>query len=432
MAYAAWLASPLGRRITQMNADFMVGDGVTWSEPKHELVDDLMKRFWSPAVNRFDLRIPNFALELGLYGEQLWPVFVRPDGICRVGSIDPIFITAVEHNPEDVEDVRTVTCQWERDGNTITKTYDVIRWEIGEDGRETLVGAKQPKPGEPMGVVYTRVNVVTHGVRGTPDLMPVLNLLDQQNQFMLTLIERAHLANMLLWLVKVKGANAVKEHARDLRKTGIRPGTIKVVNEGVVDWELKVPNLAAIDQKVIADLIQREVLIGTGFPPHFFAEGGDVNYATAKAMGAPIWRRLAARQSIFLYSLEMVARIQLQVARQVRLAPVSDADLELHLIADAVNRDDDSKAAELLERVTRTLMLAQEQGWVTEEQAAMVFREFSAGVGAEPGEYMPGGTPADAKPVTEARRLYRNLEVMSRRVRSLPSAPRNPRMPLAA
>ena len=52
----------------------------------------------------------------------------------------------------------------------------------------------------------------------------------------------------------------------------------------------------------------------------------------------------------------------------------------------------------------------------------------------EPGEYVPGGAGGgdNVKPITEARRLYRELEVRARRARSLPMAPRNPSMAIAA
>ena len=54
------------------------------------------------------------------------------------------------------------------------------------------------------------------------------------------------------------------------------------------------------DMKAVRQLIDA----GSGFPPHWRGEGGDVNVATAEAMQAPPEKLLLKRQQYFVWMLE--------------------------------------------------------------------------------------------------------------------------------
>lgn len=416
LAFAAWLASPYGRRITQLNADYIVGDGIGW-EAQHPLVEELMTKFWSPAWNNLDLKIPTWGLELGLYGEQIWLVNRGANDVLRLGSLDPTFVREVETDPEDASTpIRIHACWKNKAGADVERSYPVIRWTEDDSGRQVLDYDEKAGRGKPIGVIYTRVNVVSQSIRGTPDLMPVLDLIDQHRKFMFTLIERAQLANYMLWVVKVKGQGSVKKYRDQLMDGGLKPGTLKIVNEGVLSWELQSAKLDSLDQKTMSELFEKQILIGAGWQPHHFANPENTNRSTGERMDRPTERRLMARQGVFCNSLEMAVQLQLQIARSTRLAAVPDEKLGVALVPSPINEHGDLQVVERLEKVTRVLVMAETSGWIDHTQASALWRVFASQTGTE----VPKGE-VEPERVSEAVRMYRNLEMATRHLQALPA-----------
>ena len=80
-------------------------------------------------------------------------------------------------------------------------------------------------------------------------------------------------------------------------------GSIVVKDESET-WETITPNLRGADASHDAKAVRMMIDAGSGLPPHWRGEGGDVNVATAEAMQGPPERFLMKRQQYFLYVLE--------------------------------------------------------------------------------------------------------------------------------
>jgi hypothetical protein len=120
------------------------------------------------------------------------------------------------------------------------------------------------------------------------------------------MIDRVGFSNAFILDVLLKGATeeTVAQWLKEQRPP--RPGSVRVHNEQV-EWKAVTPNLGASDFNEAARVIKNMNLAGAGFPEHWFAEGGNVNRATALEMGEPTLRTLLERQGLVSFILREIA-----------------------------------------------------------------------------------------------------------------------------
>jgi hypothetical protein len=80
-------------------------------------------------------------------------------------------------------------------------------------------------------------------------------------------------------------------------------GSIVVKDESET-WETVTPSLRGADAGHDMKAVRQLIDAGSGFPPHWRGEGGEVNVATAEAMQAPPEKFLIKRQEYFIWALE--------------------------------------------------------------------------------------------------------------------------------
>ena len=101
--YEAYLTNPLAHAVIELGTNFVLGGGVrviAEDQRVQRIIDD----FWQDADNRMDERIYGLLTELALFGEQFVRFFIDPlTGRTVVRQLDPLYVTEIETDPEDVE-----------------------------------------------------------------------------------------------------------------------------------------------------------------------------------------------------------------------------------------------------------------------------------------------------------------------------------------
>src|SRR5688572_29283249 len=109
LAYLLYESNPLGKSIVETPRDFILGDSMTVTsvdstELRRKEQQSVIDAFWNDPINLMDIKMSMKVMELGLFGEQCWPVEVNPvNGHVRLGYIDPAHIKAVFTDPRNVE-----------------------------------------------------------------------------------------------------------------------------------------------------------------------------------------------------------------------------------------------------------------------------------------------------------------------------------------
>lgn len=354
--------NPLAHRILELTKDFVVGAGISY-QAEEEGVQAVLDDFWTDPINNWDLKQHNRALELGLFGEQCYPVFVNPyNGAVRLGSLDPALIGDIKTNPQNAEEIENVVVKSDRVEEKLLRVVHMDE-EPGSPTVGRLIGD----------CFFFAVNKISLAKRGRSDLLSLADWIDGYEQMLFNRLDRVALINAFVWDVSLEGMN--KEEIADwLRKNpSPKPGAVRAHNEKV-KWEAVTPDLKASDGEKEARLIRNFILSGAGFPDHWFSEGSTVNRATAQEMGVPTLKRLSARQRYFRYMIEYIFRFVIdQAIIHGRLSPEINTDFQL-VLPELTTRDT-QKITESLERLSRSLMLAVQQGWLSIETAGKIYIE---------------------------------------------------------
>ncbi len=307
--------NPVARRVIELTKDFVIGDGFTLSSPIPE-IQEVLTRFWDDPISNLELTQHQKALELGLFGEQIWPVFVNEiSGHVRLGMIDPADVGTVYHDPENKTIPVGVTL---RGIGTLAKRYRIIYSAPDQDlFTESTIAFRDTFTDGPC--FYFAVNKLTGMQRGRSDLLCLMDWLDGLDRYLFDSMERAALINAFVWDVLLKGATDADVQAwLSKNSKPPPPGTVWAHNE---NQELKplTADLKQQDTREGASMLRNHVLGGAGIPVHWYSEGEDVNRASATEMSTPVLRRLKTRQFFIKAMFLQVARYA--VARAIEPIP---------------------------------------------------------------------------------------------------------------
>ena len=329
--------NPLARRVLELTRDFVVGEGVTVvsqakDEAEKRAQQDVIDRFWTDPVNRWDLKLPDKVFELALAGNQCWPVVPNPiSGHVRLGYIDPAEITAVITAPNDATQAAAVECR--KPGATTEKRYFRVV-HVDEDPQSPTFGRLiGPREGETLrkgdeqvpyegSCFFFAINKVSNATLGRSDLLPLADWIDAHDQVLFGEVDRLILMKSFIWDITFDGMSeeAIEER---LKKMGApKPGTVRGHNDKV-HWEAVTPDLKQADAKIGADMLLSEVAMGAGVPKTWIAGTMDVNRATAAELGEPAFKRLTARQKYIRYMIELIVTYVLDQAEAAAIPNVA-------------------------------------------------------------------------------------------------------------
>jgi len=382
VAYWLWKTNPLGRWIIEVITAFVTAKGTPFT-CKNEKVQKLLEDFWFDPVNRMDLHWENFVRELGIYGEQLWPVFVSENmGRVRLGYVDPAYISQVYADPENVK----IKIGIEVSGNDSNARLRRLKIVLADENEEFL-----SEQGKALRETFTdgecfffTVNALTNEMRGTSDLFVVADHLDGYEQFLYDSSEKYSRFNSFFWDVTVTGADEKKLEEERTRYTPPKNGGAFIHNENVKS-EAVSPDLKASDSKEAARLHRNHILGSVGLPEHWFGGGGDVNRATASEMDAPSRKIIESRQERTKNMLELVFDFVILKANSTGvLYDVPDDELyDYEVQTPEVSDKDVAKLSSMLTQVATALSVAEVNGWISNEEAAKAFAYFMAFIGYE-------------------------------------------------
>jgi hypothetical protein len=378
IAHFLYLSNPLAFRIIEITKDFVVGDGITF-RAKDPRVQKVLREHWDDPDNNWDIKQHTKALELGLFGEQLYPVFVNNvNGHVKLGVIDPKNVDRIETDPENAE---CAVCARVKSGmyGRGRRTYDLVR--IDEDPKSPTFGYRT---GE---AFYFAVNRVALASRGHSDLLPLADWLDSLDAFMMTRLEKAILLNSFFWDCTLTGADdqQVRKFAEGNKR--IKPGMTRFHNDKV-SWQAVMPDLKASDAAEEIRVFRNHVLGGAGLPEHWFSEGGSSNRATAAEQGVPTTKRLVARQRFFKHMIRQIFEFVIDQAMLRNVLPLeADRGFQIHMPAIFVK--DTQAVSAALSNAANGLMLAEQQEWISPADARKVFAFMVSQLGVET-EEAPG------------------------------------------
>ena len=384
LAHELWLTNLMGQRLIEIVTDHVVGEGVSWhSEDERAL--RTVRAFWSDPVNQMDIRFERLVSELGVFGELLLPLAVsRFEGRVRLGYVSPRLIEEVVMDPDNCALAIGVVLRAEGPGGAARRQRR-IRTALGGDPRGYLgAAARRERARFTDGEAFLfQINKASDAARGSSDLLAAIDWIDAYERFIFDAVERARLQNSFIYDVTLKGAGP-EQIADWLAENGVapRPSSVRVHNEKE-HWQAVSPDLKGGESGAqgVAKMVRGLLLGGAGIPSHWFAQGEDVNRASAESMDQPTLKKMTRRQRTVRHLLQIMADRQLEEARRAGALPGEALRAGVSPVLPEISVRDAEKISQALSRVSDALATATERGWMSDAAAGQLVRHIAGQFG---------------------------------------------------
>lgn len=396
--------NPVVKRTNKIKTSHFLGGGVEYQTDDDD-VKETLDTNWR--VNKINRKLRKWVFELRLWGEQIYPVFVRQaDGQVRLGYIDSEQIGMIKTHPDNSMERWAIVLK--SDAANRRKVYRVVR----ED--ESFIDAmNQVRPAQNEGLMVTaeqaniqdwekaflkecglteytgscllfQVNNMSNQSRGFSDYLQSSDWLDALDETLFAVGEREQFANYFSWDFTLEGYDDAKvsEFAKKDKKNPPKRGSAHYHNEKVTR-ELKYPDLKQMGSIETVKAILTFVLGGLGFPLHWFGFGDDANRATATTMGDPTWKTLEEEQDeVREMILDILTFFRDQAIIAGYLEPAAfEADISVTM--PEMTKKDLTQLSAAMNQTATSLMVAEQNGWSTREQIVTVWQKFMQELGVD-------------------------------------------------
>ena len=362
-------SNPMAHRIIEMGKEFIIGDGFRYMA-KDPRVQDVLDDFWNDPDNNWNIKQDKKVLELSLWGEQCYPVYINPhNGHVKLGYLDPGLITDVRLDPSNPERIKEV--HW-------SKRSKVIKWKVINNDNRISSKTRDKLIGD---CFYFSINNVSFSSRGRGDLLTLADWIDGYDQFLFARLERAFFLNNYIWDILCEGMNKkeIEEFAKGMKPPA--PGSARVHNEKIT-YSTVETKLESADASAEAGLFKNQILSGAGYPGHWFGEGEKTTRATAQEMGLPTLKKLKSRQKYVKYMLQYIFSFVIDQKIIHGMLP-KDIDKKFVVMPSPIITKDARGLAITVDKFANAMTVAVAQTWISEDTARTAFRTFMTDLGIE-------------------------------------------------
>ena len=358
IAYYLWRSNPLARRIIELQVDHIVGDGIR-VRAKDPTVQAWLDDFCNDPVTAFHRKFPDRVRYLSVFGEQILPTYVHEaSGKVRLGYIDPAAVESIRLDDQNAEIVRDIVVR-NPGGSGEPTVLPVVNWNDETGYREGKA-------------VYWAINRPPNSTRGASDLLSQVDWLDALDQYLIGTVDRILLQNLTFVDLEVQGAD--EKTLKDMQKaySHLKPGTVRARNEKMKAQFLS-PEIDGRDIADVGRILTNWCGVRAGYPPHWLGQPGETNRATADAEGVPALKSLRSRQRVIRSMIgDLFDYVIDQAQKAGTIAP--DVDRSFDVVMHPITSVDTARIADAVSKLTNALSMGQEEGWVTDEETATVFR----------------------------------------------------------
>ena len=420
-AHYFYKSNPIAKRIIDLTAEYVVGDGIKYVAEDQD-VQDILDAHWTDPTNNWTINQFSRVRDLGLTGELCIPVYVNENnGHVTLGNIDTTMIETVVENPENnmkqqlvilrkmpkepyrrayrIIDVSSEPFGSKEHGRLVGLNTSVVKgadFAKGDIIEPTGTGRKYKCIVAGSCFFFTINNPMTAN-RGWSDLLPDMDWIDAHDQFLFSSVEKAIESSKYVLDVTLTGKNEqqIREWLRGQRT--LKPGERFAHNENVTQ-EFKTPDLKLEDSAALASVLKNHVLAGAGLPPIWFAESL-TSRASAPEMTEPAYRHLKMRQKYISYVMSKVLRFTLDQAivhgrlRQDRrrsdsnLASIESASFYLRM--PEVSYRDQRANAIAIRSISTALKDGVTNNFIEVDEASRIFKRYLGLTGIDSGKDEP-------------------------------------------
>lgn len=289
---------PLAKQAIRLWTDYAFGNGISW-QSEDDKVQEALNKFWNNPANRSVLsakgqrKSSDKAL---VDGEVFFALFLGPDGEVTIRWIDPLEITEIITDPDDIETIMFYKREWTDTQGTAHTSYYRSHTNIKDESSSDSM-KKAVKSTEDAIVYHLAINTI--GQRGNPLLLPVIGWIEQYRLFLAARIAIVRALARFAWIAKTKGgASAVATVKAATEGKLPQAGSTAVTNEAVSLDPIKTDTGSA-NANTDGRMLKNQICVGVGVLPHYMGDLETSNLATAKSVELPMLKMFASYQQVW-------------------------------------------------------------------------------------------------------------------------------------
>ena len=287
---------PLARQAVRLWTDYTFGTGMNWSA-KEDATTKAMSAFWDSPANAAILSPSGqrkSSDKLLIDGEIFFALFLKPGGEATIRRIDPLEITGIITDPDDLENVRFYKRSW---SNTLGQQKEVYYRSFANQDNEPVKDSSggEAKSSEEALVYHLAINTI--GQRGNSMLLPAIDWIKLYRQFLASRVAIMLALARFAWKVKVQGGQTAVDAAKAVYQDKTpAAGSVQVENMGADMQPIRTDSGArnAYDD---GRMIKLQVSAATGWPEQYFGDISIGNLATAKTVELPVMKMCQSYQA---------------------------------------------------------------------------------------------------------------------------------------
>lgn len=290
------LKDPLARQSIRLMTDYAFGSGFSWNtEDKN--VENLLTSFWDSAMNG-PLLSPKgqrkSSDKLLIDGEIFFAVFLGNEPTIR--RIDPLQITEILTDPDDVENVKYYKRDWsDAQGSSHTDYYCSFT-NLEDDECKDSLGTTRKKTQDAL-VYHLAINDL--GQRGNSYLLPVLEWIKLYRRFLASRVAVMLALARFAWKLKTQGGQTTVDALKAVyHEKEVKAGSTAIENQAADLQPIKTDSGASGAYQDGRQL-KLQVSAGTGWPEQYYGDISIGNLATAKTVELPVQKMCESYQSIW-------------------------------------------------------------------------------------------------------------------------------------
>ena len=291
-----WMKDPLAKQAIRLWTDYTFGEGMTF-KAKDEAADKALRAFWDNKMNKSVLSARGQRIssdKLLVDGEIFFAVFLGPSGAATIRRINPLEITEIITDPDDIENVYFYKREWSNAQGFPQKA--MYRSSTNKENKPMKDGANQEVTATDDDVLVYHLAYNTITQRGYPLLLPALDWIKEYRRFLASRIAIMLALAKFAWYGKVAGGSAAVDSVKAALE-GQAPAAASTLytNQGADFSAMKVDSKAN-NAYQDARMLRLQICAAVGIPEQYYGDISTGNLATAKTVELPLMKMFKSYQ----------------------------------------------------------------------------------------------------------------------------------------
>jgi hypothetical protein len=314
---------PLTVQALRLWSDYSLGSGLIRSTEKLN-VDKVLKDFWDARINKPVLSCKGQrqnSYKLLIDGSIYFALFLGAEGKVTIRRIDPLEITEIITDPDDLEDVRYYKRQWLNSQGKAQEGY-YRSWQNVKD-KSTLDMYGTPRTSNQEAIIYH----IEREPDGLPLILPAMDWIKLFRQFLASRVAIILALARFAWKTKVTGGSkAVSRIKTQVDQTKPDAASWIIENMGADTQPIKT-DTGASGAYQDGRMLKLQICAAFGITEQYFGDISIGSLATAQTVELPMVKMFSSYQNLWLEAYEDISDIVLEYNEIPEAERIFDFDL---------------------------------------------------------------------------------------------------------